>query len=104
MRELENAMERAVVMAQGDVILPGDLPSSVIGNTVGQTADRTVISDTALLDLPFNEAKKKAVAQFESGYLQGLLNRASGNVSEAARLAGLDRSNFRRLLRKGRQG
>jgi len=55
-----------------------------------------------LLDLPFAEAKRRAIAAFEDAYVEGVMQRCGGNTSEAARQAGLDRSNFRRLLRKGR--
>ncbi len=93
-RELENAIERAVVMARGDVILPGDLPPSVVDTSA------PLVSQNLLLDLPFAEAKKRAVDQFESGYVSSMLQRSGGNVSEAARQSGMDRSNFRRILRK----
>ena len=43
------------------------------------------------------EAKRQSAAEFERCYLVSLMQRA-GSVSEAARLAGLDRTNFRRLL------
>lgn len=95
-RELENAIERAVVMARGEVILPGDLPPSVV-----DTSSPSVSQDL-LLDIPFMEAKKKATERFEAGYVQAMLKRAGGNVSEAARQSGMDRSNFRRILRKYR--
>lgn len=97
-RELENAIERAVVMARGDAILPGDLPPSVVDTRAPS------VPQNLLLDLPFNEAKKKAVEQFESSYVESMLKRAGGNVSEAARQAGMDRSNFRRVLRKYKHG
>ncbi|MCP4600644.1 MAG: sigma-54-dependent Fis family transcriptional regulator [Proteobacteria bacterium] len=93
-RELENAMERSVVMARSDVIVPGDLPRSVVS-----TADSTV-SRNVLFDLPFSEAKKRIIEGFEKDYVQEVLRRAGGNVSEAARQAALDRSNFRRILKK----
>jgi DNA-binding NtrC family response regulator len=93
-RELENAIERAVVMSRGDVVLPGDLPSSV------SATGAPPLSQNLLLDLPFADAKRKAVEQFEAAYASSTLQRAGGNVSEAARQAGMDRSNFRRILRK----
>ena len=93
-RELENAIERSVVMARGDVILPGDLPPSVM-----DTAAPLVLSNL-FLDLPFSEAKSKAVEQFESSYVHEMLKRSGGNVSEAARQSRMDRSNFRRIIRK----
>lgn len=46
---------------------------------------------------PLTEAKRQSAAEFERCYLVNLMQRA-GSVSEAARLAGLDRTNFRRLL------
>jgi len=93
-RELENAMERAVVMARSDVIVPGDLPASVVNTT------DAVITRNILLDLPFSDAKKRVIEGFEKEYAQEALRRAGGNVSEAARQSGLDRSNFRRIIKK----
>ena len=95
-RELENALERAVVMARGEVILPGDLPPSVADTSAPS------VSQDLPLDLPFMDAKKQAVERFEAGYVKAMLKRSGGNVSEAARQSGMDRSNFRRVLRKYR--
>jgi len=46
---------------------------------------------------PLTEAKRQSAADFERCYLVNLMQRA-GSISEAARLSGLDRTNFRRLL------
>jgi transcriptional regulator with GAF, ATPase, and Fis domain len=48
---------------------------------------------------PLTEAKRQSAAEFERCYLVNLMQRA-GSVSEAARMAGLDRTNFRRLLHR----
>jgi DNA-binding NtrC family response regulator len=93
-RELENAIERAVVMARSEVIVPSNLPSSVV-----DTPD-SLVSRSVLLDLPFSKAKKSVIESFEKNYVEEALRRAGGNVSEAARQASLDRSNFRRILKK----
>lgn len=53
-----------------------------------------------LADLPYPEAKRRIVRDFDRAYGAALLSRSAGNVSEAARKAGLDRSNFRRVLRR----
>ena len=45
------------------------------------------------------EAKRQAASEYERCYLVNLMQRA-GSVSEAARLAGLDRSNFKKLLQR----
>jgi DNA-binding NtrC family response regulator len=58
----------------------------------------------ALGALPYAEAKRRLVACFDASYTGELLRRSGGNMSEAARRAGLDRSNFRRLLKRRREG
>lgn len=46
-----------------------------------------------------SEAKRAAVAEFESRYIKELL-RKNHCLAAAARAAGLDRSNFRRLMKR----
>ncbi len=50
--------------------------------------------------LAFNEAKARTVCSFERRYLAEVVARTGGNLSEAARLAGKERSAFGKLLRK----
>lgn len=92
-RELENLMERAVVLAQkeelGAADLPPDLPSGLPSE-----------GDLGSLDgLPYTEARKVMMRSFERRYFSALLRRTGGNLTAAAREAGMDRSNFRRALK-----
>ena len=95
-RELENAIERAVVLTQNKVLDVEDLPPQVrdSGRMVGD------VEVSSLAHLPYSEAKKLAVRAFERRYLSALMSKNRDNVSSAARDAGLDRSNFRRLLKQ----
>lgn len=51
-------------------------------------------------DLPYKEARAQMIEAFEREYVRGLLERHEGNVSKAARAAGIDRVYLHRLLRK----
>jgi DNA-binding NtrC family response regulator len=73
-------------------------PLRPVGPIVGSATDPRA----ELAELPYAEAKKRLLSQFDETYTRELLERASGNMSEAARRAGLDRSNFRRLLKRCR--
>ena len=48
----------------------------------------------------FRDAKERVVRQFEHSYLVQVMAAVDGNVSRAARLAGMQRRDFQRLLRK----
>ncbi|HET9958760.1 MAG TPA: sigma-54 dependent transcriptional regulator [Polyangiaceae bacterium] len=103
-RELENAIEHAVVFCRDTTIAPADLPFTRKQSTAAEpliqpTPDPSGFS-APLADLPYREAKDRAVHAFETAYFNALLQRAGGNVSEAARQAGLDRSNFRRAAKR----
>jgi len=50
--------------------------------------------------MPLTEAKRLAAAAFERNYLVRAMESAKGSVVDAAHLASVDRSNFRRLLQR----
>lgn len=105
-RELENVIERSVVLAKEKTLQIEDLPPNVAeaaGMTV-HSGSHPVASasndEPAFLSMTFREAKDAAVGSFERRYVEHILTQNNGNVSGAARAAGLDRSNFRRILQK----
>ena len=95
-RELENVIERAVVLTANDVIDVEDLPP---GFQAAPQAD-SAVEVFSLAHLPYAQAKRLAMRAFERRYLSALLEKNNHNVSSAARAAGVDRSNFRRLLKQ----
>jgi DNA-binding NtrC family response regulator len=116
-RELEHAIEHAMVLAKKSVIMVADLPFArqsgtasrvepsnpgvpEVGASVetGSAPSLTVPADLA--GLPYAEAKRRLVTLFDETYTGELLRQTGGNMSEAARRAELDRSNFRRLLKR----
>ncbi len=114
-RELEHAIEHAVVLSDGDTILASTLPAEVqrasdarevFGRSASQPSPpehqpsmTAFLESLGLTALPYPEAKKRMLAEFNNAYVADLLNASAGNMSEAARRSGLDRSNFRRLVR-----
>jgi len=90
-RELENVIERAVVVARGESLGLESLPREM--------RERRSTGGVSPVG-PFTDAKAEAVTAFELRYVERLLRDANGNVGEAARIAGLDRANFRRLVRR----
>jgi len=54
------------------------------------------------LDGSYAEARKQAILNFERSYVRSLLDRTGGNVSQAARIAGIDRVYLHRLIRRHR--
>lgn len=55
---------------------------------------------TAFDGMQFNEAKALVIKDFEVSYLQWLMAKANGNVSEAARKAGKERRALGKLIKK----
>ena len=94
-RELENVIERAVVLARGECVELRHLPPHLREDSYTKNGDQTNYSHLA-----FAAAKRLAVQAFEKTYLTQILTRNHGNISQSSRDAGLDRSNFRRILKK----
>jgi two-component system response regulator HydG len=95
-RELENVMERAVVLTSNEMVDVDDLPPGFRDAPKGGGE----VEVFSLAHLPYAQAKRLAMRAFERRYLSALLEKSNNNVSSAARAAGVDRSNFRRLLKQ----
>jgi DNA-binding NtrC family response regulator len=87
-RELRNHLERCAVLQQ---VLhpPADEPSPA----------RLDVVD---FGIPYSEARRRLLDQFERTYVLGLLERHDGNVSQAAASAQVDRVHLHRLIRRHR--
>jgi DNA-binding NtrC family response regulator len=102
-RELENAIEYAIVFCKEETITPEDLPFeqlTLAGFPEPAYRPHGVVLPDELVKLPYKEAKLQALTVFETAYFRAVLERTGGNVSQAAREAQLDRSNFRRAARR----
>jgi two-component system response regulator AtoC len=89
-RELNNVLERACLLAPGDEIQPEDL----------WLADESGREQGSLPSGPFKQAKRQAVEAFERHYLEQALRAQHGNVSKAAAACGLARRNLQVMLKK----
>jgi transcriptional regulator with GAF, ATPase, and Fis domain len=117
-RELRNIVERWAVLgttgAPGDpgaLAVPEDGRSGAGGSPSpgAAAADRAAPAkdaaspgpsgiDAALLRLPYHEAKDVWAERFERAYAEAILKESRGNVSKAARDAGIDRRHLQRLM------
>jgi DNA-binding NtrC family response regulator len=93
-RELRNAIERAVHLGAAHAIpmVAGEPP-------VPKSGEQRPLAEDAP-DLPFKQAKEQIVVAFEHAYVRRLMDRHGGNISAAARDAGIDRNYLYRLLKK----
>ena len=85
-RELENVIERAVVLGGSDKIMPEDLPKEMVEND----------STATVLNGDFYEQIKQAKQKI----VVSAINGSNGNFTEAARLLGIHPNNLHRLVRE----
>lgn len=98
-RELSNVVQRAVIMHRGDLIEASDIE---VGRSDAPGAPARASADPwdAWMALPLADAKAEATAAFTRRYLERKLADTNGNISRAAALAGMQRPNFKREMRK----
>ena len=92
-RQLRNVLERAAQLADDKLIKASDLD---LDSGRGDVGSGLVIDPR----LPYKEAKARLLQRFERQYVSALLDECSGNLSRAARKAGLARNYLRNLCRK----
>jgi DNA-binding NtrC family response regulator len=91
-RELENMILQGLLFAAGDSIAPRDVglqattdPPVPCGNTRG---------------LPYKEAKEQTLHHFNHSYIGHALATCRGNVTQAARMCGLERQALQQIMRR----
>ena len=101
-RELQNVIERACALADGPTVTVKDLPDHVLHAPAPAAAPPANLpaAVTAGSDLTLKDAKEQWLQVLEVAYLRDLLARHDGNVSSAAKTAGIDRKTFHRLINK----
>ena len=85
-RQLSNAVERALVLGDGEMIRPEDLPDELL--------DRVQDDEVELGDY------QAAITETKKRLLTTALAEADGNAAEAGRRLGLHPNSFRRLVRQ----
>jgi DNA-binding NtrC family response regulator len=85
-RELQNAIQRAIILCRDNRILPADLPPKIAGG------------DYAAPSLEELVARRMTVDELEQQYIRAVVASVDGNKTEAAAILGIDRKTLYRKL------
>ena len=97
-RELQNVVEHMVVLLEpGGEIKAEDIPSR--GERPVEEV-KTWVPSTPKTEEPYYTARDRLLAEFEVQYLTDLLAQTGGNMSRAARVAGVDRTTLYRWMER----
>ena len=89
-RELENIIERAVVLTRSNVITTADLPVGL-----------TDLTETGILDpADFSNSYTEKVSAFEKSMIETALNLKNGNQTRAAEMLGISERHLRSRMQK----
>lgn len=105
-RELKNVMERTVSLCDNEVIQRSDLHLSGSVLSAPPLIEEPEESSSGGghfevdLEVSYKDSKQRVIDMFEREYMGELIAAHKGNISQAARAAGLTRYHLRELLKK----
>jgi DNA-binding NtrC family response regulator len=107
-RELKNAIEAAVLRCQGSLVrlrdFPGRTPRLSLALAGAVPGGGRPVAAGSARGASAQRDWRAAQAALQCEYVQKLLEQAEGNVSRAARMAGMTRSGFQRLRKRLQAG
>ena len=99
-RELENMIERAVVLAEGDIISNDDLELWDSTNTPSNPLIERIPMNSEELKEMKRYIRDHAIESLESLFVRNALERSNWNVTRAAEETGILRPNFQSMMKK----
>ncbi|MBI4509553.1 MAG: sigma-54-dependent Fis family transcriptional regulator [Deltaproteobacteria bacterium] len=90
-RELQNVIERAALMARGEDIGPADIVLE--DDDLGWHPEE-------IEGLAYEEAKRRTLERFQRRYVEQIVAQCDGNLSAAARMAGITRAALHRIVKR----
>ncbi len=97
-RELENVIERAVVLSSAETLTARDLPPKLLRHVFYEKDEDDGLAEW--MHMSYKQAKDKALTDFNVKYIGGLLQMTQGNISLASQRAGMDRNNFKKIIKR----
>lgn len=94
--ELKMVIESILKQAKDSMIPSKLLPAKILQKSFYKMG----ADHESLADFSYNEAKKRVLNQFNHDYIFELLKKSDGNLTVAAERAGVDRSNFKKIIKK----
>jgi DNA-binding NtrC family response regulator len=91
-RELRNYVERSIVLQTARLSL---MPSTGVLPTA-----QSEVSAAVDVSVPYKVAKEALIDGFERAYVRAVIAACNGNMTKAARMAGIDRMYLHRLVQK----
>jgi transcriptional regulator with GAF, ATPase, and Fis domain len=96
-RQLQNIINRAVLLSDSRKITPHELTSFEDHGNPGEVHGQV---PACVYQLPYRQAKEEVIAPFTNAYLRHCLTTTTGNVSAAAKIGCMERQAFQRLMRR----
>jgi DNA-binding NtrC family response regulator len=93
-REMENVIIQGILFSANDTITPTDV------RLKKKRRPAATLFTGATQNLPYKTAKEQTLQQFNHAYIGRLLTQSKGNVSQAARLCGIERQALQQIMRR----
>lgn len=93
-RELENAVIQGILFSKTSEIDVRDI------DLASEKNPPTTLPPFRFDDLPYKEAKERAMTRFNTDYIGNLLSQTEGNVTQSAKMCGLERQSLQQIIRR----
>ncbi len=96
-RELQNFIRKMIVFTPGDEV---DMTTLNAVENQGNSSSTAGLTGSFSHTEPYSQAKSRVINEFTEGYVQEILSRTNGNISQAAKLAGMSRVALQKITRR----